>query len=54
MANRTLAITSTLTTIIASAATSTMESRLNAMRHPWWQSSDGVDLDHAVLALMPP
>jgi hypothetical protein len=23
----------------------------NAMRHSWWQSGNGVDLDHAVLPL---
>jgi hypothetical protein len=34
----------TLRTITASAATSMMESRLDAMCHFWWQSSDGVDL----------
>src|SRR5258705_12750451 len=50
MENRTRAITTTLTTIVASAATSMMESRLDAMRHFWWQSSGSVDLDHAVLA----
>src|SRR5882757_9419478 len=27
-----------------------MESRLDAMRRFWWQSSGSVDLDHAVLA----
>jgi hypothetical protein len=50
MENRTRAIITTLTTIVASAATSMMESRLDAMRHFWWQSSGSVDLDHAVLA----
>ena len=35
---------------VAILAMSMMEARLgsSAMRHPWWQSSDGVDLDHAV------
>src|SRR5467141_3349892 len=50
MENRTRAIITTLTTIVASAATSMMESRLDAMRRFWWQSSGSVDLDHAVLA----
>jgi hypothetical protein len=45
MANKTLAITSKLTIIVASAATSMVES--GAMRHFWWQSTGGVDLDHA-------
>ncbi len=48
MENRTKASTATLRTLIAIAATSMVESR--AMRHIWWQSSDGVDLDHAVPA----
>ena len=49
MANPTKAITATLRTMIAMAATSMVEKRF-AMRHFWRQSSDGVDLDHAVLA----
>jgi hypothetical protein len=35
------------------AATSMMESSIDAMRHFWWQSSGSVDLDHAVLAPPP-
>jgi hypothetical protein len=37
---------------VAISAPSMMEARFgsNAMRHFWSQSSDGVDLDHAVLA----
>ena len=44
MENRMKASVAMLRTITASAATSMMESRLNAMCHFWWQSSDGVDL----------
>jgi len=44
--NRTKASTATLRTIIAIATTSMMESRLDAMRHFWRQSSGSVDLDH--------
>jgi hypothetical protein len=47
MENPTKAIRATLRTIIAIATTSMMESRL-AMRQFLEQSSDGVDLDHAV------
>jgi hypothetical protein len=37
---------------VAISAASMMEARFgsNAMHHFWSQSSDGVDLDHAVLA----
>jgi hypothetical protein len=41
---KTMAITSKLTIIVASAATSMVES--GAMLHCWWQSSGSVDLDH--------
>src|SRR4249920_1196403 len=44
-ANKTLAITSKLTIIVASAATSMVES--GAMLHCWWQPNSSVDLDHA-------
>ena len=47
MENRMKASVATLRTITASAATSMMESRLDAMCHFWWQSSDGVDLRQA-------
>jgi hypothetical protein len=50
MANKTMAITSKLTIIVASAATSMVES--GAMLHCWWQSSGSVDLDHAVLTFV--
>jgi hypothetical protein len=38
----------TLRMTVAIPATSMLEIRLDAMRHFWWQLSDGFDLDHAV------
>src|ERR1700687_3800210 len=47
MENPTKAITATLRTIVAIAASSIVESRLDAMRHQWRQSSGSVDLGQA-------
>jgi hypothetical protein len=44
MENPMKASTATLRTIIAIAATSMVESRLDAMHQSWWQSSGSVDL----------
>jgi hypothetical protein len=49
MENRTKASVAKLRMTVAIPTASMMESRLDAMRHFWWQLSDGVDLDHAVL-----
>jgi len=53
MENPMKASTATATTLIAIATSSMVEyrlrSKLNGMRHFWWQASGSVDLDHAAL-----
>jgi hypothetical protein len=52
MENPMKASTARLRMMLAIAATSTGESRIGAMRHPWRQFSSGIDLDQAASATL--